>query len=178
MNPIIGGALIGGVVGGGSAYGEYLASKKQNQWNLERRDDAWRREERLAGSVHQREVADLRKAGLNPILSAGGGGAPSPVGGMISSTDPGKGAQSGAHSALSNLRLAVELKKVKADTDLTTTQNKTASSNAVVAAANAWSALNVLKLKMKHPKKSAMADYVLPRAASAVPLIRSVNQPR
>lgn len=34
---------------------------------------------KMANSVHQREVKDLQKAGLNPILSAGGNGAPSPT---------------------------------------------------------------------------------------------------
>lgn len=33
---------------------------------------------KLANSAHQREVMDLRAAGLNPILSAGGSGASSP----------------------------------------------------------------------------------------------------
>ncbi len=124
-----GGAGIG--AGGGiiSAYGQHLAQKKQNQWNLERRDDAWRREERLANSAHQREVRDLRLAGLNPILSAGGGGASSPVGGMITSTDPSKGAETAASSVMHAARLKAELalmgeqtRKVGAEADLVTSK--------------------------------------------------------
>lgn len=85
------GAVIGAAAGvGGGLLGNYLNSremKKQRQWM-----------EKMSNSAHQREVQDLRNAGLNPILSAtGGNGASTPQGQLIPMEDP---VEKGINSAL------------------------------------------------------------------------------
>lgn len=85
------GAVLGaGITGLSSIY----SAKKQRDF-----------QERMSDTAHQREMADLRKAGLNPILSGKYGGASSPTGAGFQIPNIGEALQTGAKTAESKQSL-------------------------------------------------------------------------
>ncbi|WNK13004.1 MAG: DNA pilot protein [Microvirus sp.] len=104
----IGDVLQGAQIIGGFMRNDQARSSAHEQIDFQRE---------MANTAHQREVADLRAAGLNPILSAtkGFSGAPSPMGARYEPANPFEGSVS---SAAEVQRVSPEVKKLEAEIEL------------------------------------------------------------
>jgi hypothetical protein len=126
------GTVVGGALGalGGVASGLFGASSAKRQMEFQ---------ERMSNTAHQREVVDLRKAGLNPILSATHGGASTPAGAQ--STMPNVGEDLGAGVSSSAKMMGIELPALESSIRLQAAQTDSAFASGESARASAVESL-------------------------------------
>ena len=117
----IGSNLIGGYLG-------YKGQKATNAANLKLAREQMDFQERMSNTAHQRQVKDLRAAGLNPILSAGGSGASSPQGALATMQNELAPMANSARNAAEQFQ---RIKLLKAQTAKTTNEAKKIHGDAV-----------------------------------------------
>lgn len=102
------------LAGGGASLGGSLITSALNMYQANKQMDF---QERMSSTAHQREVQDLKRAGLNPILSAKLGGSSTPPGAQAQIPDLGNSARSAidAMSATADVGLkAAQMRDINA----------------------------------------------------------------
>lgn len=136
------GAAIGGSIG--ASLDSSSAQREANKTNRAISESQMKFQERMSNSAHQRQVADMRAAGLNPMLAAGMGGSSSPSGAAATMQSEDPQMQQVVSTALETKRLAQDLANAKATEKQIKQQTKKTQTETTLLKANAPTA------KLKH----------------------------
>lgn len=184
--PLVGGYVMGGPIGTAIGSGvagliseQETAGQYREQLQLGREANAQRIamadkqmdfQERMSNTAHQREIKDLRAAGLNPILSSKYGGASTPGGAMAQIADIAAPATS---SAVARRTQDAQMNQMAAQTNAamaSASYTKQQEANAKLQAENIKQEEILLRdrqIQTRLASAKSMADYNVSQAQAA-----------
>lgn len=183
MDPLITSAIAGG---GASIIGNLIGGNQSAKASIRAAREQMAFQERMSSTAHQREVEDLRKAGINPILSAKHGGASSPGGALATVPDYSQIGSQAVGSAQEAVRtkktmelLDLEKQSRQLDNMAKSKQNdlleigkRVAAAEADVKGLEAFSARRILEVKQAWPKTTKALDLVMPYVSQIISTAR------
>lgn len=156
----VGAALIGGGIGMFGMNQSSQGQQETNQANQAMNAQQMAFQERMSNTAYQRSMADMKAAGLNPMLAFSQGGASTPTGSQAQMQNPDSVYSSMGSSALDIARVKREFESTDSQIELNNALKESANAqktlnvnNAKVADANARTILSDL------PRVKAEADY-------------------
>lgn len=155
-------------IAGLGAGAELIGQSMANDRNSKMANRQMEFQERLSSTAHQREVEDLRAAGLNPILSANGG-ASSPGGAIATAQNVAEGFGSSAYDlgrriaeikglTASAKEASTRAEANKKNAEMTEVNRQIGEAEKRIREADAWSAENALDWKKKNPNFFGIVD--------------------